>query len=359
MSMYWFNAGSVDLRPRVSDYVDTFNTTTSTANLAIQLPSGSVGDLLLVAVVWQSWNPPAAPAGWTVAANGAVAATNRPELIIYQRIRDGSEAATFAFGNLTTVSSIAARALNITNAGLVSNNSNIVSTVSGPSSAVVPQIGNTVPDSLMMRFVGARQTSASPTLTLAWSAGWEGMPEVRSATSMWSTLGAATKSLPSVGTEPDLTVPGTTSFTHSSISLQVPPKLATSTLGAVMKRAKLAAQQEIPMNTPTGLVGWASEGAPNNGTVSSGGLVVVGDGKALVEGRVSRNWWGGAQVIEVTLNGYTFSTYTGGGTDQSITPVTVDLRDGQVLGYRITNSANPGGDLQYNTNTYIQYTPVA
>lgn len=358
MAMYWFNAGVVNLRPYVSAYADSFNTTASTNNLAIQLPQGSIGDLMLVAVVWQSWNPPPTPTGWTIAANGATAATNRPEIIIYQRVRDGSETATLLFGNLTTVSAIAARAFNIPNGGLVSNYSNVVATTAGVSSAVVPLIGNTVPDSLMMRFVGARQTAATPSLALTWSAGWEGMSEVRAATSMWSTLGVAVKPLSTVASEPALTVLGNMPFSHSSISLQVPPRLPVGSLGSGTKRVNLTAMQEIPKNTPTQLVNW-SPATTAPGMAAYGGLVVVGDGKALVEGKVARGWWGGSQFIEITLNGETVGTYSEGGTEITIAPMTLDLRDGQILGYRISNTANPGGDLQYTANTFIQYTPIA
>lgn len=350
--------GSLGLK--VANFVDSFLTGSSATTLAVSVPNSSqaaVGDLMVMVVETNLYYWSGVPVGWELVASNAAFTTDRASIYVYQRIKDGTEAATVTWGPTNSACAIAARVLVIPGADKIVNQSSTFST-SSVSTIPTPSLGVTMPGALFFRMMSLYRTSGTPlTPSPTYDVDMIPMPEVHSNTSFFTTLAMGYKSvLVAPEMEPLYNHTINPTSRYASMSLEVVPKMG-RTITATQK-ATLTAQQDnsARVGLDTDLVNWTASGAGS--VASSAGLVIQGEGPVNLTGKIDREYWSGTGTAIFKLDGVEitrmdFASYA------ATLPAGLNfyVKSGQVLSVT-TNTANVGGSSKMQTSSYIQIAPL-
>ncbi|MEU2237477.1 hypothetical protein [Streptomyces vietnamensis] len=355
--MYWFNADAGGSRLQVSTYVDSYLNGASATTLAVTVPGSSQaanGDLMVMVVETNLYYWSGVPAGWELVASNSAFTTNRASIYVYQRVKDGTEAATVTWGPANSACAIAARVLVIPGADKIVNQSSTFST-SSVSLIPTPTLSVTMPGSLFFRMMSLYRTSGTPlTPSPTYGVDMTPMPEVHSNTSFFTTLAMAYKNVPIPELEPLYNHTINPTSRYASMSLEVVPKMG-RTIAALQQVTLTASQQNVP-TVDTDLVGWTPRDA--NSTASSAGLVVRGDGPVNLTAKIDREYWSGAGTAIFKLDGVEITRVDFGSYSATL-PAGLNfyVKNGQVLSVT-TNTANAGGSSKMQPTSYLQITPI-
>lgn len=345
--------GSLGLK--VSNFADSFLTGSSATTLTVTLPAASVGDLMVMVVETNLYHWSGIPVGWELVASNAAFTTNRANIYVYQRIKDGTEGATLTWGPTNSACAIGARVMVIPGAEKILNQSNTFS-VSSVAAIPTPSLGVTMPGSLFFRMMSLYRTSGTPlTPSPTYDVDMIPMSEVHSNTSFFTTLAMAYKNVPIAPEfEPLYNHTINPTSRYASMSLEVVPKMG-RTIAATQRATLTASQQNIP-TVDTDLVNWT---ASNGSTVvSSAGLVIQGDGPVNLTGKIDREYWSGNGTAIFKLDGVEIARMAFDAYAATLpTGLNFYVKSGQVLSVA-TNTASAGGSSKIQPSSYIQIAPL-